>query len=430
MMVHNLPDNSPNPRSGHKAVATNTDLYIWGGYCPRSDSNVSLRHTQSNNPLVFLEMWRFNLVTNKWDLCPHTGNFPKVGAASSTMCLDDANKTIYVYGGTNYPFGESVSNSLFACDLANHEWRCLKLVGDTLPKSYGSSIAYLNGKLYIMFGTDGFSFHSHVYEIELKSNTCKLVNQTLQEKDITDSGNGRYRQEIVVWRNKIYVFGGGGYESVCYGMKNIPVFDVIRRKWSWKNAALDFQYGFPTPRRHHTVVLCKGGAYLFGGVYQATAEDREEPVETNVWRYDLKANSWRRLDLRTPSKMFFHAAAVNSCGLMFVHGGIVQPDPQRSLMRRTFSLCSTWLSVPRLFDYLVYLISERNSNHRRKSPWMVLPEPCPGPAIPLAKIDLRDRILKPPINIEIRLKPSSVELMGIDNVRELFKPPRAKRVAA
>jgi len=66
------PVHKPHPRSGHRAVATESDFWIWGGYHPSVD----------NQPHMFNELWRFNFALRQWTLETTTGDGPITTLAS------------------------------------------------------------------------------------------------------------------------------------------------------------------------------------------------------------------------------------------------------------------------------------------------------------------------------------------------------------
>lgn len=407
LYIHRQTDNSPCPRSGHRAVATSTDAYIWGGYCPRSENIAVARPADGHHPVLFLEMWRYNIATDVWALCPHHGDPPLVGAASCAMCIDEWEKRIYVYGGTNYPFGEDVSNKVHQCDLVTYEWKELVLSGDTLPSVYGASMALIANKLFVLFGSDGYSFRSSVYRIDLDTLTCKLVSRALREKD-PEMRSGRYRQDIGVYKDNIFVFGGGGYDGICFDLKHIPVFNTTRLKWKWKMSLGDPIHEYPRARRHHSIVSANGGAFMAGGIFQSHLDDDEIPVNVHLWRYDFEGNCWNRLGAQLPQKQYFHAAATSESGQMFIHGGIVVSGNGQ---KRSFRMYSAWLKVPRLYDYLVSSLARQAAN-----PFVLNDK---------GKRSKRsEQIIR---KIRVNVEPSRLEGEGVDLINDSFEPPATKR---
>lgn len=53
----------PRPRSGHRIVCNDSDLYCFGGFNPNVPNNSTGRTLY-----LFQELWRFDLFTKKWSL--------------------------------------------------------------------------------------------------------------------------------------------------------------------------------------------------------------------------------------------------------------------------------------------------------------------------------------------------------------------------
>jgi hypothetical protein len=132
--------------------------------------------------------------------------------------------SLIVFGGTGFPFGTHLSNSLHICNLKTLEWQQRALNGDIPLALYGSSMVLIENDLYILFGTNSQIYCSNVYKINMKTFECKklfdsieLINKTTNFSSIVALNNeypneflsGRYRQEVVHYKGKIYAFGGG-----------------------------------------------------------------------------------------------------------------------------------------------------------------------------------------------------------------------------
>jgi hypothetical protein len=132
--------------------------------------------------------------------------------------------SLIVFGGTGFPFGSHLSNSLHICNLKTLEWQQRALQGDKPLALYGSSMVLIENDLYILFGTNSRIYCSNVYKINMKTLECKklfdsveLINKSMNYTDTLALNNeypndfliGRYRQEVLHHDGKIYAFGGG-----------------------------------------------------------------------------------------------------------------------------------------------------------------------------------------------------------------------------
>ena len=86
--------------------------------------------------------------------------------------------------------------------------------------------------IYILFGTNSQEYYSNVYKIDIRTlQSEKLFDSiqlkdsanfsTLRQLDIDYPNNflaGRYRQEVIIHEDKIYVFGGGNSDGDAYNL--------------------------------------------------------------------------------------------------------------------------------------------------------------------------------------------------------------------
>ncbi|CAF2833928.1 unnamed protein product [Rotaria sp. Silwood2] len=215
------PINKPHPRSGHRAIATASDFWIWGGYYPPGNLQ---------QQCMFNELWRFNYALRQWTLETTTGDRPNLTLASHSMCL--YRNVVLVYGGTGFPFGQNVSNELFILDLKRRHWTRCEFLNQQPEGVYGASMIVKNDHLYILCGTNRWNYNTNVYDVHLPTLVCTQIGYTFDEiEDFTE--NGRYRQEVYLYDNKIFLFGGGGSSGVSFTLENLPAFDLITHTWSY-----------------------------------------------------------------------------------------------------------------------------------------------------------------------------------------------------
>lgn len=89
--------------------------------------------------------------------------------------------------------------------------------------------------LYYMCGTDAQQYCTNVYRIditklesvklfdsiELFQNSSYIETQHLMQQYPDDFLAGRYRQEAVVYNEKIYLFGGGKFDGDCFPLNKV-----------------------------------------------------------------------------------------------------------------------------------------------------------------------------------------------------------------
>lgn len=206
-LVHPVPgvrilvDKEPVGRSGHSMVANESNLFVLGGYNP-----LGRVLNQQGKPTVLEELWKYNFATRKWTKieaygCPNT-------CASSCMILRGT--SIYVFGGTSYPFGHIISNTFKVCDIRNINrdgqgafWYLMETnpnvfnnqdTGDNMPpRAYGQSVIFHDDYVYTFGGAIGFYNEAvaDMHRLDLKTLIWEKLNP------YGDLPKGRYKQEIV-----------------------------------------------------------------------------------------------------------------------------------------------------------------------------------------------------------------------------------------
>lgn len=90
--------------------------------------------------------------------------------------------------------------------------------------------------MYILFGTDSHQYCTNVYRINLKTlesstlfDSLKLIDNAsnftqlneLNERYPNNFLDGRYRQEVIHYKNKLYAFGGGAFTGEAYILSEV-----------------------------------------------------------------------------------------------------------------------------------------------------------------------------------------------------------------
>uniref|UniRef100_A0A915CK45 Kelch repeat protein n=1 Tax=Parascaris univalens TaxID=6257 RepID=A0A915CK45_PARUN len=217
----------PIERSGHRMLCDDDYVYVVGGYCPYYSEQ------------LIQEIWRFNILTEEWELMDAEGDHFPPEMASFALCAEgsDAWKRAFLFGGTMVPFGDESSNRVTMLKKlrdAKFTWQPLPLVGEEPIQQYGSAILMHNGVLYQVGGTTG-----HIYNMEVRSLTpvrtetnkpCAsnfpephLWRWTLLNK--AENEWGRYRHEVELVGDEIIIVGGGNPHWAST-LDTLLVFDI------------------------------------------------------------------------------------------------------------------------------------------------------------------------------------------------------------
>ncbi|GFY42270.1 kelch domain-containing protein 10 [Trichonephila inaurata madagascariensis] len=314
----------PKPRSGHRIVATGSDVYTFGGYTP-------VRFGPVLNHVIFKELWKYNIASRTWKLLETSGKMPETLASH---CAALVGNNMVVFGGTGIPFGETSSNSTHICNLDTLEWTTLKTTGTPPIEQYGQAMLVHENKMYIVGGTTGFAYSIDVHCLDLVTKEWKALEKKGNRLPTDWEPQPRYRLEISIYDNKIFVFGGGtALES--FDFKEVPVFDIETCSWSKISTTL----ACPEPRRCHGCAQIDDNAYICGGF------DGSKTF-SDVWKFNLKTFQWTKMSITLPTPIYFHSVAVSEAGQFYIFGGVDSIVANT----RTNNLLSVWLKIPSLAE--------------------------------------------------------------------------------
>ncbi|XP_036331537.1 kelch domain-containing protein 10 homolog [Rhagoletis pomonella] len=346
------PRDYPFARSGHRVVASESHLYTLGGYNPRNSRTIA-----RGTGMLFQELWRYNFATKRWVLLhnPTTNrNMPRELASNALII---SNNLLISYGGTGYPFGESCSNDCYIYQTQGEKPSVMRIeaTGDAPIPQYGPGIVLHEHYLYTIGGTTGYDYSCDVHRLNLRTRVWECVY--ICRPDIREDPEGRYRHEVVYDGEYIYVLGGGTSHLV-YDLQRIPAFNLKTNRWEYfdtlpdrtflTNAAIARQNsGFPKPRKcfscvQHTKSNGEVEAFITGGML------RDHVYFSDIWKLNFSTKQWTLIRTASlPKALYFHAAAHNQNGCMYIFGGI-EYDEKR--IRRCNDLYKMWMTVPKLSE--------------------------------------------------------------------------------
>ncbi|XP_077986715.1 kelch domain-containing protein 10-like [Glandiceps talaboti] len=339
-------ERKPYARSGHRAVADNTNLYVFGGYNPDLFDD-HYEDDDSCNPL-FRELWCFNFATGLWTEVDTSGHMPEELASMSMLLTGN---TMLVYGGTGFPFGQASSHNLYALNIKNKSWTTIACSGDAPIPTYGQSVSLVGSSLYVQGGTTGWQYNSDVHQLNLQTrvwdrlfDTEAAIEKLIHGRDTYHNHElpipePRYRHEMASDGKRLYVLGGGTSWSV-YPLDKIHSFNLETKKWEFLETKPAIHTGhYPSPRRCHSCVQQGNDVFICGGY-------DEHRIFGDIWRLTLDNLQWTRLRARLPQPVYFHSAAITPAGCMYIHGGVTSIYGDE----RTAELYRIWLYVPSLLE--------------------------------------------------------------------------------
>jgi len=211
--TYSSPRASPKPRSGHRIVCDENNLYSFGGYNPSGSPN----EDDAWPPKLFRELWKYNFASKKWTNVPIQMSLP-TELASNAVVLSGG--LLMVYGGTGVPFGKECSNTLYVCDVVRGTpMKSLEVSGRKPVPLYGQALVLDDNYMYTVGGTTGLAYNSDVHRLNLR--TCEWEEVYICTGKEPSEPTGRYRHELAFHKGKIFILGGGtadisyGFEVSC-----------------------------------------------------------------------------------------------------------------------------------------------------------------------------------------------------------------------
>ncbi|KAF2883774.1 hypothetical protein ILUMI_22406 [Ignelater luminosus] len=344
----------PSPRSGHRILCTARYIYLYGGYNP------------SLNPPTCQDIWKFNFATRKWKRCAENQNIPN---EVTSIAAVRRKHELLVFGGTAVPFGFRCSNKLhsFHVNDKTESFSTYRISGKSPQSMYGQAMVLHKNLLYVIGGTDGFTFTCDIHRVNLNKDV-KVWKQMYKTSRITVDNcednapyepEGRYRHEVGFDGNNIFLIGGGT-SCKSYNLTEIPIFNIASRTWRRETsiAVANGELSYPQPRKCHGLVQFKSGnknyVYIVCGL-------GDEGALNDLWRLQLSTLQWTLIKNPVlPKGLYFHATALSYHGKMYIFGGI---NGSRDL-KRTNDIYCAWMYIPKLseicWEAVLYYIGYKN----------------------------------------------------------------------
>lgn len=263
---------------------------------------------------------------------------PEELVSNAIKILDD---TLLVYGGTGYQFGEKRSNkcSLLYPYSTPRNIEAIDAIGDGPDPQYGQAITVLDNCLYVIGGTTGYHYTCDIYRLDLVTRQWEVVYRS--DPNVNDDDpEGRYRHEIAIDNNYIYLFGGGTRERT-FDLESIPAYDIRLNKWIHIHTYPDPYAGYPEPRKFHSCIqqtTDNGIEIIIAGGYKT-----DTVLFDDVWKLNLTTHRWTcYAQTKLPYKLYFHDATSTRNGCMYLFGGTTHTQ------NRTNDLFKMWTKIPKL----------------------------------------------------------------------------------
>jgi len=256
-----------------------------------------------------------------WSRAPACGA-PHTALRAHTTTLVGSN--VYVFGGCD---SRACFNELYVLDADAFYWSRPHVVGDVPVPLRAMTCTAVGKKLVVFGGGDGPAYYNDVYVLDtvnFRWSRPRIVGDRVPSK--------RRAHTACLYKNGIYVFGGGDGVRALNDIWRLDVSDT--NKMSWKLiSAPDDDGGTttagaagpgssnkggvgeqrPKARGYHTANMVGGKLIIFGG------SDGGECFN-DVWVYDVDAHAWKAVGIPVTYRRLSHTATIVG-SYLFVIGG-------------------------------------------------------------------------------------------------------------
>eukprot|EP00735_Rhodelphis_limneticus_P006226 TRINITY_DN18605_c0_g1::TRINITY_DN18605_c0_g1_i1::g.1038::m.1038 TRINITY_DN18605_c0_g1::TRINITY_DN18605_c0_g1_i1::g.1038 ORF type:complete len:549 (+),score=27.81,sp/P87061/TEA1_SCHPO/32.26/1e-30,sp/P87061/TEA1_SCHPO/30.28/3e-25,Kelch_4/PF13418.1/9e-06,Kelch_4/PF13418.1/2.3e-06,Kelch_4/PF13418.1/3.3e-10,Kelch_4/PF13418.1/3.8e-10,Kelch_4/PF13418.1/8e-05,Kelch_3/PF13415.1/71,Kelch_3/PF13415.1/1.1e-06,Kelch_3/PF13415.1/1.3,Kelch_3/PF13415.1/3.5e-08,Kelch_3/PF13415.1/4.4e-06,Kelch_3/PF13415.1/0.0013 len=243
-----------------------------------------------------------------WKLLLVQGSFPPAMSSHTLTSLDNGSFLVR-FGGSD---GRIRTNEVWLFDTKDRQWMNFQPSGPQPIARAGHSAVNIDEKIYMFGGRTEEGRSDELFYLDCTSDPVTWVwpNPT-GARPAT-----RTRHSAVVWRDKMYIFGGRsglhllGFEN----FNDLFEYDPETNHWS----AVHPLGEVPTQRAGHTAIVdhATDTMYTFGGSYDGMR------YYNDTYAYHFPTQTWRRLDTQgiAPVPRDSHVAFLFGGG-MYIYGG-------------------------------------------------------------------------------------------------------------
>ncbi|KAL2756725.1 hypothetical protein ACRALDRAFT_2085649, partial [Sodiomyces alcalophilus JCM 7366] len=253
-----------------------------------------------------------------WSRAPVSGA-PHTALRAHTVTLIGSN--MYVFGGCD---SRTCFNQLYVFDADAFYWSVPHVVGD-IPVPLRAMTATAVGKKLVIFGGgDGPAYYNDVYVLDTTTfrwSKPRILGDRLPSR--------RRAHTACLYKNGIYVFGGGDGVRALNDIWRLDVSDMNKMSWRVVSAPeRDRKHGGgggggtggstakdlrPKARGYHTANMVGSKLIIYGG------SDGGECFN-DVWVYDVEAQYWKPVVIPVTYRRLSHTATLVG-SYLFVMGG-------------------------------------------------------------------------------------------------------------
>jgi N-acetylneuraminic acid mutarotase len=242
-----------------------------------------------------------------WSKAPVSGS-PHSNLRAHTTTLIGSN--VYVFGGCD---AKTCFNAMYVLDADSFYWSVPHMVGDIPMPLRAMTCTAVGKKLVVFGGGDGPAYYNDVYVLDtvnFRWSKPRIVGDKLPSK--------RRAHTACLYKNGIYVFGGGDGVRALNDIWRLDVSDTSKMSWRLISSADKPAQGGarerrPKARGYHTANMVGSKLIIFGG------SDGGECFD-DVWIYDVERHIWKLVNIPMTFRRLSHTATIVG-SYLFVIGG-------------------------------------------------------------------------------------------------------------
>ncbi|KAK0731437.1 conjugation with cellular fusion protein [Lasiosphaeris hirsuta] len=246
-----------------------------------------------------------------WSRAPVSGSAHTALRAHTTTLVGS---NVFVFGGCD---SRACFNELYVLDADAFYWSTPHVVGDVPVPLRAMTCTAVGKKLVIFGGGDGPAYYNDVYVLDtvnFRWSRPRILGDKTPSK--------RRAHTACLYKNGIYVFGGGDGVRALNDIWRLDVSDV--NKMSWKlisgpsspdrsPATVNGKDTRPKARGYHTANMVGSKLIIYGG------SDGGECFN-DVWVYDVETHVWKAVSIPVTFRRLSHTATIVG-SYLFVVGG-------------------------------------------------------------------------------------------------------------
>jgi len=245
-----------------------------------------------------------------WSRAPTSGA-PHTALRAHTTTLVGSN--VYVFGGCD---SRACFNELYVLDADGFYWSTPHVVGDVPVPLRAMTCTAVGKKLVVFGGGDGPAYYNDVYVLDtvnLRWSKPRILGDKVPSK--------RRAHTACLYKNGIYVFGGGDGVRALNDIWRLDVSDMTKMSWKLISAPSSGDGRSPVTgkdlrpkaRGYHTANMVGSKLIIYGG------SDGGECFN-DVWVYDVETHAWKAVNIPVTYRRLSHTATIVG-SYLFVIGG-------------------------------------------------------------------------------------------------------------